>query len=77
LYWNVPADIHFCTGIPLLVPQWQKKVTKWNMAMEKIVGRKKSDVIGKDFVSNFIKEEHKTKIKEFLQGALEGENVLY
>jgi hypothetical protein len=28
-------------------------------------------------VSNFIKEEHKTKIKEFLQGALEGENVLY
>jgi PAS domain S-box-containing protein len=53
----------------------QGKVNEWNQQAEKITGFSKKEVMGRDLVADFIKDDYKVSVGEVLEKALKGEET--
>ncbi|MFT5224449.1 MAG: PAS domain S-box-containing protein [Polaribacter sp.] len=53
----------------------QGKVNEWNQQAEKITGFSKKEVMGRDLVADFIKDDYKVSVWEVLAKALKGEET--
>jgi PAS domain S-box-containing protein len=51
------------------------KVNEWNQQAEKITGYNKKEVMGRDLVADFIKDDYKVSVGEVLEKALKGEET--
>ncbi len=53
----------------------QGKVNEWNQQAEKITGFSKKEVMGRNLVADFIKDDYKVSVGEVLEKALKGEET--
>jgi len=60
---------------PIFGIDMQGKVNEWNQAAEKITKFIKEDVLGYDFVAEFISDEYKKPVRKVLQNALKGKET--
>ena len=60
---------------PIIGIDAQGKVNEWNQQAEKITGFSKKEVMGRDLVADFIKDDYKVSVGEVLEKALKGEET--
>ncbi len=60
---------------PIFGVDSQGRVNEWNNAAVALTGFKKSDVLGRNLVTEFISEAHKESVKQVLDKALLGEET--
>ena len=69
------AQLFDTANAPIFGIDADGKVNEWNQQVEKITGYKKDDVMGQDLVADFITEDYKESVDEFLVKALNGKET--